>query len=97
MHPLAATLGTNLQRARGRRNRTAAQVAEAIGMSLEDYERMERGLLFPSIEKFQALCSTLGAAADELLVDISPRLRIIKGGAADSEPPALKDPFRPRR
>ena len=46
---------------------TQAEVAEAIGLASENYSRLERGLLNPSISTLVALARVLKVTPDELL------------------------------
>ena len=88
MHPLAITLGTNLGRTRGRLRLSAEQVAASVGLTLEEYERIERGNFPPSVNVFLDLVVTLGVPADELLLPMGPpQLRVIQGGKSKTPPP----------
>ncbi|WP_224362450.1 helix-turn-helix domain-containing protein [Hyalangium versicolor] len=64
---LKKTLGANIRRARARLGITQEQMAEMLEMSPEVYGRMERGLIFPRVERLVDICRKLGESADQLL------------------------------
>ena len=64
---LKKTLGANIRKARERLGITQEQMAELIDMSPEVYGRMERGLIFPRVERLVDICAKLGESADQLL------------------------------
>ncbi|ACY16800.1 helix-turn-helix domain-containing protein [Haliangium ochraceum] len=66
-HELAATMGREMRRARTAQGLTQERAAEAIGVSVEFYARVERGKSHPSVETFQHIASTLEVSADVLL------------------------------
>jgi transcriptional regulator with XRE-family HTH domain len=64
---LRKTLGGNIRKARKRLGITQEQLAELLEMSPEVYGRMERGLIFPRVERLVDICGKLGVSADQLL------------------------------
>lgn len=60
-------LGTNMRMARNRLGFTQEHVAELLGISTEVYGRMERGTIFPRMERFMDLCEKLSVPPDRLL------------------------------
>ncbi len=64
---LRETLGANIRKARTRRAITQEQMAEQLEMSPEVYGRMERGLIFPRVERLVDICEKLGVSSDQLL------------------------------
>ncbi len=60
-------LGTNIRKARIRMGLTQEQIAELLEMSPEVYGRMERGHIFPRVERLIDICEKLGVSADRLL------------------------------
>src|SRR3954468_8109475 len=76
---LRKTLGENLKKARTRLSITQEQMAELLEMSPEVYGRMERGLIFPRVERLVDICAKLGGSADQLLGLV---LRDLSGEAA---------------
>ncbi|WP_224244803.1 helix-turn-helix domain-containing protein [Hyalangium gracile] len=64
---LKKTLGANIRKARERLGITQEQMAEMLDMSPEVYGRMERGLIFPRVERLVDICAKLGESADQLL------------------------------
>ncbi len=64
---LKKTLGANIRRARMQQGITQEQMAELLEMSPEVYGRMERGLIFPRVERLVDICAKLGESADQLL------------------------------
>jgi transcriptional regulator with XRE-family HTH domain len=64
---LKKTLGANIRKARTRLGITQEQMAEMLEMSPEVYGRMERGLIFPRVERLMDICEKLGVSADQLL------------------------------
>ncbi len=84
VHELALTLGMNLRRARGRLKLTLEEVATSVGLTAQEYERIERGNFPPSVQVFLDLCVTLGVPADELLEPGGPRLRFVRAGLMDT-------------
>ena len=97
MHPLAMTLAINLRRARCRLRLTTEELAKSVDLTVEEYERIERGN-FPSSPKvFLDLVVTLGVPADELLIALSPpQLRVIRGGKSPDPSPPPKESIAPR-
>ena len=69
-------LGANMRTARQQLGFTQEHVAELLGISTEVYGRMERGTIFPRMERFMDLCEKLSVPPDRLL------------GYASGEPPA---------
>jgi transcriptional regulator with XRE-family HTH domain len=64
---LAVVMGNAARQARRARKLTQQQVAERLGVSVEFYSRMERGLAHPSLELFLRMLDVLGVRADTLL------------------------------
>ena len=64
---LAVTMGNAARHARRALQLTQQQVAKRIGVSVEFYSRMERGLAHPSLEVFLRMLDALGVRADTLL------------------------------
>jgi len=64
---LRKTLGANIRKARTRLAITQEQMAELLEMSPEVYGRMERGLIFPRVERLVDICEKLGVSSDQLL------------------------------
>lgn len=60
-------LGANLRKARLRLGLTQGHVADLLGISPEVYGRMERGTIFPRMERFMDLCEKLSVPPDRLL------------------------------
>lgn len=60
-------LGANMRMARLRLGFTQEHVAELLGISTEVYGRMERGTIFPRMERFMDLCEKLSVPPDRLL------------------------------
>jgi transcriptional regulator with XRE-family HTH domain len=63
----AETIGNAVREARRRAALTEAQVAEAIGLHLLAYSRLERGRLLPSVNTLIRLTEVLKTSADVLL------------------------------
>src|SRR5689334_751388 len=64
---LATTIGTAAKRARLSAHLTQAQTAEALGVALEVYGRLERGSSLPRVSTFMRLCEVLHASPNVLL------------------------------
>ena len=64
---VAVAIGNAARHARDARKLTQQQVAERIGVSVEFYSRMERGLAHPSLDTFLRMLDALGVRADTLL------------------------------
>lgn len=75
-------LGANMRTARLQLGLTQEHVAELLGISPEVYGRMERGTIFPRMERFMDLCEKLSVPPDRLL------------GYPSVEPPASGAPHR---
>src|SRR5690349_13696098 len=60
-------LGANMRTAREGMGLTQEHVAELLGISTEVYGRMERGTIFPRMERFMDLCEKLSVPPDRLL------------------------------
>lgn len=60
-------LGANMRTARERMGFTQEHVAALLGISTEVYGRMERGTIFPRMERFMDLCEKLSVPPDRLL------------------------------
>jgi transcriptional regulator with XRE-family HTH domain len=68
----ANELGAAAREARGQRGLTQAEVAERIGIAMEVYGRIERGVLLPSLPTFLGMCRVLEADPRVLLGLVSP-------------------------
>lgn len=63
----ANELGAGARAARLQRGLTQAEVADRIGIAMEVYGRIERGVLLPSIQTFLGICHVLEADPRVLL------------------------------
>lgn len=61
------TIAAGLRRARTAQGRTQLQVAEAVGMRYQAYQRYERGTVSPSGEILIALADFYGVSLDYLV------------------------------
>jgi transcriptional regulator with XRE-family HTH domain len=68
----ASELGAAARQARLQRGLTQAEVAERIGIVMEVYGRLERGVLLPSLPTFLGMCHVLEADPRALLGLMSP-------------------------
>jgi transcriptional regulator with XRE-family HTH domain len=64
---LKKMVGANLRLARLRQSLTQEQAADLMGISSEVYGRMERGGIFPRVNRLIVFCQRLGVSADEIL------------------------------
>jgi transcriptional regulator with XRE-family HTH domain len=64
---VAVAIGNAARHARHALQLTQQQVAEQLGVSVEFYSRMERGLAHPSLDRFLRMLDVLGVSADTLL------------------------------
>lgn len=64
---LANNIATNLKVRRLAKGLTQAEVADAVGVNLESFSRVERGLSLPSFPTLLALAALYGATPGELL------------------------------
>jgi transcriptional regulator with XRE-family HTH domain len=64
---LVEGVGRRIRLARERQGWTQEMAAQRIGMSVEGYARVERGLVSPSLETFTRICVDMAVSADELL------------------------------
>lgn len=64
---LAVAIGDNLKRRRLARSWTQAEVAETVGVSIEAFSRIERGLSLPSFPTLLRLAALYGTEAAELI------------------------------
>ena len=64
---LAAQIGNAAREARKRAGLTQEEVAERVGVAVEVYGRMERGIALPSTPTLFKLCRILGVRANALL------------------------------
>jgi transcriptional regulator with XRE-family HTH domain len=64
---LAAVIGRAARHARQALGLTQEQVAEKLGMSLEFYSRIERGVVLPSVQTFVCLAEVLRVDGNTLL------------------------------
>jgi transcriptional regulator with XRE-family HTH domain len=78
---LAQQVGKHMRQARRSRKWKQAQVASAIGVSVQFYGRIERGAGLPSMETFAALVT---------LFELSPSA--VLGGKSEPTPRADGDP-----
>ncbi|MFL5348579.1 MAG: helix-turn-helix transcriptional regulator [Hyalangium sp.] len=77
-----------MRRARNRLRLTTEELATSVGMTVEDYERIERGNFPSSPKAFLDLVVALRVPADELLIALSPpRLYVIRGGKSKNPSP----------
>ena len=67
MQRFANELGAAAREARLQRGLTQAEVADRIGIAMEVYGRIERGVLLPSIQTFLGICHVLEADPRVLL------------------------------
>jgi transcriptional regulator with XRE-family HTH domain len=67
MQRFANELGAAAREARLRMGLTQAEVADQIGIAMEVYGRIERGVLLPSIQTFLGMCHVLEADPRVLL------------------------------
>jgi transcriptional regulator with XRE-family HTH domain len=87
---LARTLGAAAREAREQRGLTQAEVAVRIGVAMEVYGRIERGLLLPSMQTFLSMCHVLEADPRALLGRMDP-------GSAPGPRQTAEDPPHVRR
>ncbi len=64
---LAVAMGCAARHARHALQLTQQQVADQLGVSVEFYSRMERGLAHPGLEVFLRMLDVFGVRADTLL------------------------------
>ncbi|WP_224241623.1 helix-turn-helix domain-containing protein [Hyalangium gracile] len=64
---LAENIGTATREARTQAGLCRQQVAEAIGLSLPAYERLERGRLLPGVTTLCRLAQALNTSVDVLV------------------------------
>ncbi len=62
---LRASISQTAKAARLRLGLSQADVAASIGIAMEVYGRLERGLMAPSVGTLRRLCVALGISADE--------------------------------
>jgi transcriptional regulator with XRE-family HTH domain len=85
----ANELGAAAREARVQRGLTQAEVADRIGIAMEVYGRIERGVLLPSIQTFVGICHVLEA---------DPRVLLGLGGPGSAPGPQTpEDPPHVRR
>jgi transcriptional regulator with XRE-family HTH domain len=90
---LAVTLGNAARQARKALQLTQERVAEQLGVSVEFYSRIERGIAHPSTDTFVRMLSVLSVSADTLF-----GLDTARGAArASFVPSAADDPPEVRR
>ena len=87
---LARTLGAAAREAREQMGLTQAEVAVRIGVAMEVYGRIERGVLLPSIQTFLSMCHVLG-------VDPRALLGLMDPGSAPRPRQPAEDPPHVRR
>lgn len=64
---LSGIFGAALRANRQARGLTQAELAERVGLAVEAYGRLERGLVLPRARTLVALARALGVTADSLL------------------------------
>jgi transcriptional regulator with XRE-family HTH domain len=91
---LAGTLARVLRTERAARGWTQAELAEAVGLAVEAYGRLERGGILPRAQSLVRLSRVLQVSTDALLgLTLSPRDSSPRSPLA-ALPPALQ-PERP--
>ncbi|MBN1210563.1 MAG: helix-turn-helix transcriptional regulator [Myxococcaceae bacterium] len=85
MRSLKKLLGANIRKARRRLGTTQEQMAELLRMSPEVYGRLERGLIFPRMERFVDICEKLGESPDRLLGFTAPEALAAKPATRQDE------------
>lgn len=91
-------LAINIRRARNRLRLSVEEVAKAVELTVEEYERIERGNFPPSARAFLALVEVLGVPADQLLIALEPpQLRIVRNPQGEEASSSGKPPSRPSR
>lgn len=70
-----------MRKARTASRKTQDQVAEALGMTKGAVSQWETGESVPTLENFRAFCLSVGASADEILLEhgMDPLLRQLVG------------------
>lgn len=92
------TLAINIRRARNRLRLTTEEVAKAVHLSVEEYERIERGNFPPTPTIFLDIVTTLCVPADQLLIALEPpKLHIVRGSKSEDSPPSPKPSWFYRR
>lgn len=81
---LTQTVAAALRRLRDARGLTQAELAEAVGMAVEAYGRLERGASLPRAETLVLLSEALQSSTDELL----GRVRVPP--TPESDPPEVQ-------
>lgn len=59
--------GKRLKKARLAKSMTQVEVAELLGITQSNYQRLERGTLDPKMSTIYNLCSTLNVSSDWLI------------------------------
>jgi len=72
---LRMALAANLRDARQHVGWTQAEMAERSRVSVDEYGRIERGVMLPSLDAFVNICRVLGEMSDRLLGLPPPRPR----------------------
>ena len=85
---LASALGAAAREARLQRGLTQGEVADRVGIAMEVYGRIERGVLLPSIRTFLGMCRVLEADARVLLGLMEPGS--VSPPQSPEEPPHLR-------
>lgn len=57
----------NLKEIRAKKKLTQTQIAEKLGMTYQEYQKIEAGKTVIRADKLIHICETLGVSADELL------------------------------
>lgn len=89
---LPAKLGRAARKARERLARTQQDIADELGVSVEFYSRVERGVTLPSLVTFVRLLDALDTSADALLG--REAAGVTREGAARYRPPANVERLR---
>lgn len=78
---MSDTLGQKMRRARAASGKTQDQVAEQIGTTKGAVSQWENNGTVPELENFRAYCLSVGASADEILLEhgMDPLLRQLVG------------------
>jgi transcriptional regulator with XRE-family HTH domain len=93
---LAASIGKAARDARDRLGITQEDAAERIGVSVEFFSRIERGISLPSVITFARMAIVLGVSADKLIgrSEINGSTSLGWVPAPPEDPPELRSLFR---
>ena len=78
----------NLKEIRAKKNLTQTQIAEKLGMTYQEYQKIETGKTVIRADKLYHICRTLGISSDELLGLKGNGLEVV--GIKGVEPAILK-------